>query len=143
MNEQLKCPFCTRKKISDQIVWENTYIMIVVPLHPRCRGHLLVIPKSHAPALSELKSDFANELIKGIKIAQSLQTNVYHAEGFNILINQDKAAGQEVFHVHIHVLPRWQYEPHNPLMLSPDFLKELDKVSLINETMLLRDSLKR
>ena len=78
--------------------------MDIRPVNP---GHVLVIPTSHAAFLSELDPDAGAELFRlGQRVAGAIRRCDLRCEGVNLLLADGEAAGQEVFHVHLHVIPR-------------------------------------
>ena len=72
--------------------------MDIRPVNP---GHVLVIPTAHAPFLAEL-------FRVGQRVAAVLRGSDLRCEGVNLLLADGEAAGQEVFHVHLHVIPRYR-----------------------------------
>lgn len=79
--------------------------MDILPINP---GHLLVVPLRHAGGLTDLDDDSAAAMMRlGKKLAVALRAGSVRCEGVNLLIADGEAAGQEVFHVHLHVTPRY------------------------------------
>jgi diadenosine tetraphosphate (Ap4A) HIT family hydrolase len=79
--------------------------MDIQPVNP---GHLLVVPKVHAPDLAGMAPDVGGRLFQvGMKLAQAVRASGIRCEGVNLFLADGVAAGQEVFHVHLHVLPRF------------------------------------
>ena len=76
-------------------------------IHPINPGHLLVIPHVHAGGLADLSPEVGMHLFRvAQRLAAVLKQVVPSAEGINLLLSDGAAAGQEVFHVHLHVIPR-------------------------------------
>ncbi|MDB2284508.1 HIT domain-containing protein [Halorubrum ezzemoulense] len=103
------CEFC--KIVSgdapSSVVYQDNHTLAMMTLRPMARGHILVIPKKHATSLSEMGYETGGELFKlGMKITEALRASEIESEGVNFWLADGKAAGQEVFHVHLHVLPR-------------------------------------
>ena len=87
----------------DEIV---TGFMDHVPVTP---GHLLVIPNSHAPDLSKVSVEEARQVFAVAKdLAQALRVADFQCEGVSFYLADGKAAGQAVFHTHLHVIPRFR-----------------------------------
>jgi len=81
-------------------------LMDILPVNP---GHVLVIPVSHAAFLAELDPEAGADLFRvGQRIAAELRRSDLRCEGVNLLLADGEAAGQEVFHVHLHVIPRYR-----------------------------------
>lgn len=80
--------------------------MDIQPVNP---GHALVIPVRHAASLAELDPDDAAEMMRaGQRLAAALRASGLRCEGVNLFLADGAPAGQEVFHAHLHVLPRWR-----------------------------------
>lgn len=108
-NTMVDCEFC--KIVSgdapSSVVYQNDHTLAMMTLRPMARGHILVIPKKHAASLSEMEYETGGELFEvGMKIAEALRASEIESEGINFWLADGEAAGQEVFHVHLHVLPR-------------------------------------
>jgi histidine triad (HIT) family protein len=70
-------------------------------------GHVLVMPKKHVATIYELDPDTAGQLMQtAVIVARGIRT-IFNPEGLNIWQSTGEAAGQEVFHVHMHLLPRY------------------------------------
>ena len=79
--------------------------MDIRPVNP---GHLLVIPLAHAAGLATLESDTGAQMFRvGQRLAEAIRRSGVRCEGINVLLADGEAAGQEVFHVHLHVIPRY------------------------------------
>ncbi len=88
-------------------VLETPGVLAFLDMAPVHYGHTLVIPKEHYPTLLELPDDLWREMgLVSRRVARALGTTLY-AQGFNIGMNNFEAAGQEVQHAHIHVIPRY------------------------------------
>lgn len=101
------CIFCkiARKEIKSEIVYESENFIAFPDAHPKCEGHVLIIPKKHFANIMDMPSFLGNELIDVIKKVGEIRIK-QGAKGFNVLNNCGKEAGQVVMHVHIHLLPR-------------------------------------
>lgn len=88
-------------------ILETPAVLAFLDIAPVHYGHTLVIPKAHHQNLLELPDDLWTEMGKACRlVAQALRTTLY-AQGFNIQMNNFEAAGQVVFHAHLHVIPRY------------------------------------
>jgi diadenosine tetraphosphate (Ap4A) HIT family hydrolase len=79
--------------------------MDIQPVNP---GHLLVAPRVHAPSLARMDPEVGGWLFRvGMELAQAVRRSGIRCEGVNLFLADGAAAGQEVFHVHLHVIPRF------------------------------------
>ncbi|NQV13136.1 MAG: HIT family protein [Parcubacteria group bacterium] len=102
------CVFC--KIIAGELpgakVYEDDKILAFLDINPINYGHTLVIPKEHYETLVDLPDELLKEVILVVKkIGQAVIAEL-RVDGFNIGLNNGKAAGQLVDHVHFHVIPR-------------------------------------
>ncbi len=97
------CIFCKiiNGDFGTEFVYENEHLVVFKDINPKAKHHLLVVPREHIASLNELEDEkLMAELIKGIKaVTQKLGIKSYRTQ-----INTGKEEGQEVFHLHIHVL---------------------------------------
>ena len=112
--------------------------MDIRPVNP---GHLLVIPIEHRPSLADIDADTAGHLMKvGHRLASAVRTSGIRCEGVNLFLADGKEAMQEVFHVHLHVIPRYAGDGFG-LRFGPDYdtlppRSELDRIAAsIRETL--------
>jgi histidine triad (HIT) family protein len=107
------CLFCKiiSGEIEGQIVDQDERTVAFMDINPATRGHVLVVPRKHAKDLLEVEPD---ELSATIVAAQRLARRVVErlgADGVNLLNSCGAAAWQTVFHLHIHVIPRYEGDP--------------------------------
>ena len=118
------CIFC--QIVSGQIpsskVYEDEEVLAFLDITQVTKGHTLVIPKHHYRNMLEMDAEAASSLFARVpKIAQQLREKL-GASGVNIINNNEEAAGQTVFHTHVHLLPRFDatdglkltFETHEP-----------------------------
>lgn len=104
------CIFCdiVSRDAAASIVQEDEISITFMDLGPVNPGHLLIIPKEHAADLSELDEDTGAHLFRvGMRCAAALRRSGLRCEGVNMFLADGEAAFQEVFHVHLHVFPRF------------------------------------
>jgi histidine triad (HIT) family protein len=107
------CLFCKiiAGEIPAQIIDESQRTVTFMDINPATRGHALVVPRSHATNLLEVDPD---DLAATVLAAQRLAKRVTErlgADGVNLLNSCGSAAWQTVFHLHIHVIPRYANDP--------------------------------
>lgn len=102
------CIFCkiVKGKMKIEKIYENDNFMAFPDAHPIGEGHTLIIPKKHFETLMDLNKDISQKCIFSIKEVTKILMKKHKADGFNIVLNNGKSAGQVVKHVHFHLLPR-------------------------------------
>ena len=103
------CIFC---KLANGVfptakVYEDEDLTVFLDAGPASKGHALVMPKEHYKNITEVPADLAGKLTSVAAKVGEAQMKALGALGFNIIINTNEAAGQTVFHVHVHVIPRY------------------------------------
>ncbi len=97
------CIFCKilNKEIPSKFVYEDDYCFAINDINPKAKKHILVIPKEHIESLNSVNDfDIVKKMFEAIKKINK-QENISH---FKTLINTGSNAGQEVMHLHIHIL---------------------------------------
>ncbi|WP_278313580.1 HIT family protein [Lolliginicoccus levis] len=105
----MACIFCDiiAGRAEASVVHEDEHVLAFMDIRPMTPGHLLVIPKQHATDLAELDPGLAGPLLATAqRLAAALRRSPLKPAGINLFLADGVAAGQEVFHVHLHVLPR-------------------------------------
>ena len=105
-----KCIFCeiVAGKQPASIILHDDMCFAFMDIQPVNPGHVLVIPKAHATGLAELgKEAGARMFVIAQDIGAALRKSGVRCEGINLHLADGRAAGQEVFHVHLHVVPRF------------------------------------
>lgn len=100
------------KKLPAEIIYEDDVVLAFLDISPVNHGHTLVIPKLPFVNVFDAEPEtFAHMHKVGLKIAQALKKSGL-ADGVNMVTNNGEAAGQEVFHAHLHIIPR-KIEDHS------------------------------
>ena len=102
------CPFCDVIRGAGEVsmCFEDKHVVAFMDIQPVNAGHVLVVPREHYESLEDIPRGLATHLFD---VAMQLAPVVKHvgdADGLNILVNSGAAAGQDVFHFHVHVIPR-------------------------------------
>lgn len=97
------CIFCkiANGEIKTELVWDADEIVAFKDINPQAPTHILVIPKKHYPTLSDIDDE---TILQKLMVAVQKITNKYDIKEYRTVINTGKQAGQEVFHVHLHIL---------------------------------------
>ena len=104
------CIFCkiANGEIPSRTLYEDEKFRVIMDLGPATRGHSLILPKEHYANLYEIPEDLAADAAKLAKKLAIRMTEKLGADGFNIIQNNNEAAGQTVPHYHVHLIPRYQ-----------------------------------
>lgn len=89
------------------VVYEARGALAFLDKFPSARGHTLVIPRAHAPTLLELEDDAVGDLFRAVKAVTRKVRDALRPIALTIGWNHGRAAGQHVFHLHVHILPRY------------------------------------
>ncbi|MFR9750764.1 HIT family protein [Nocardia sp. 004] len=111
-------------------VFEDDDVLAFMDIRPMTPGHLLVVPRVPARSLAELDPVIGGKLFQvGQRLAAALRSSEVGCEGVNFFLADGVTAGQEVFHVHLHVIPRTQGDgfglrgrPTHPQRADLDYL---------------------
>lgn len=87
-------------------VHEDEHVLAFLDINPVSRGHTLVIPKERVPSLQELSDEAAAAIGRVIPRLCRAITRVTGTDDLNVLVNNGARAGQDVMHVHVHLIPR-------------------------------------
>jgi histidine triad (HIT) family protein len=104
------CIFCriVQKQVPSSLVFEDEKVMAFLDIKPLTEGHTLVIPKAHYESIFDIPKEsiaYLHGITKRIAIAVEKATK---ADGISIIQQNGKAAGQDIFHLHVHVIPRYE-----------------------------------
>lgn len=105
----MKCIFCdiVERKEKAEILFEDEKIISFLDINPFNVGHSLVIPKTHYENFLEVPNDILGEMLSVVQQLTKGVVTGLNADGYNILSNNGRAAGQSVFHCHFHIIPRF------------------------------------
>ena len=108
---EISCVFCdiASGRAPASIVYSDDEVLAFMDIQPINPGHLLVVPQSHAAYLADLDEGTGGRIFQvGMKLAQAVRQAEIRCEGVDLFLADGEAAGQEVFHVHLHVIPRFR-----------------------------------
>jgi histidine triad (HIT) family protein len=115
-----------RKQASSSIIYEDDHVMVFLDIRPLTMGHTLVIPKAHYVDIFDTpEKELSRVHIVAKKVSFAIKTAT-DADGISIIQQNGKAAGQDIFHLHVHVVPRFEGQK------LPHFseLKEVERAKL-------------
>ncbi|MRH44134.1 HIT domain-containing protein [Aquibacillus halophilus] len=109
MSHSEDCLFCkiVNGEIPSAKVYEDDYVYAFLDISQVTKGHTLIIPKDHFKDIYETPSDVAAQLFNRVPIVAKAIKEAYQPIGLNVLNNNEEPAGQSVFHIHIHLIPRY------------------------------------
>ena len=107
-----QCVFCNLS--SERIIAENELCLAIRDGFPVSEGHTLIIPKHHVADYFDLTPNEIAAMHTMMKEIKCQLDNELHPDGYNIGINVNAAAGQTIFHVHMHLIPRYIGDVENP-----------------------------
>lgn len=114
------CIFCkiANGEIPSTTLYEDADFRVILDMGPATRGHALLLPKEHYGDLFELDEEVAAKALKAAKKIGARMKRALHADGLNVVQNNGEAAGQTVFHFHIHLIPRYEND-HAGILWEP------------------------
>ena len=131
------CIFCklANGDIPTATVYEDEDFRVILDANPAAKGHALILPKEHYANLYEIDDELAGKSMILAKKMITKLTKALGCDGYNIVQNNGEAAGQTVFHFHMHLIPRKAGDQAVPewehLSLSDDEMKEIcDKMKM-------------
>jgi diadenosine tetraphosphate (Ap4A) HIT family hydrolase len=136
----MDCVFCTivRGEAEASTAYEDERVVAFMDIAPATPGHLLVVPRRHAPHLADLDPEDGAQMFRVAQLlAAAVRRSSIPADGVNLLLADGAVAMQEVMHAHLHVLPRTEGDG---LSLSAGF-HEPDRPTLDAQAAEIADSL--
>ena len=122
------CIFCkiVCKQAPASIIYEDETVMAFLDIRPLNMGHTLIIPKKHYVDIFDISENLLSQVHKVAKQASIAVKKAANADGISIIQQNGKAAGQDIFHLHVHVVPRYEGQK------LPHFsdLKEVERAKL-------------
>ena len=119
------CIFCkiAAGEIPSATLYEDEEFRVILDLGPASKGHALILPKQHYANLYELPYELAEKVIRLAKKMVIAMTKALQCDGFNVVQNNGEAAGQTVFHFHMHLIPRYK-DDHAGVTWTPGKLTD-------------------
>ena len=107
---QDNCIFCkiAAGDIPSATIYEDNDFRVILDIEPASKGHALILPKEHYANLYELSDELAAKALIVAKKVITKMTGILGCDGYNVVQNNGEAAGQTVFHYHIHLIPRYK-----------------------------------
>jgi len=107
------CVFCDYKNLKNEtLLFENDFCICITRPEPILVGSCLIIPKAHRITVFDLSREEWEATKQLMAIVKSYLDSKYKPDGYNVGWNCGEAGGQEVFHAHLHIIPRYADEPY-------------------------------
>ena len=129
----MECLFCRiiEGSIPSKTIYEDEIVKVFLDINPNTNGHCLVIPKKHIVTIDEVDNDLMTHILKVIHEIHNLLKEKLNIEGLTIAQNNN--LGQEVKHLHFHLIPRYS-DDNWSLTFNQDILKSTEEIhSIITE----------
>ena len=104
------CIFCklANGDIPTNTIYEDADFRVILDASPAAKGHALILPKQHYANMFEIDDEVLAKAAKLAKKVITQEKEVLGCDGYNVLQNNGEAAGQTVFHFHMHLIPRYE-----------------------------------
>lgn len=125
------CIFCriANGKIPSATIYEDEEFRVFLDLNPATKGHALIVPKEHFANLFEMDEEYCKKAVVLAKRIGARMKEKLGCDGLNLVQNNGEAAGQTVFHFHMHLIPRYKGDgagiTWKPGTLTPETRDEL------------------
>ena len=106
------CIFCSMPQ--SEIIAENELAKAFYDQFPVNQGHVLIVPKRHVETLFEATLEEMQAINRLLFEIKEILEDKYHPDGYNVGVNVGRAAGQTVFHLHYHLIPRYNGDVADP-----------------------------
>lgn len=126
------CVFCDilQGQAPASLVYADEWVVAFMDIRPINPGHLLVVPRTHASYLADLDPEIGGHLFQvGMKLAAAVRCSGVRCEGVNLFLADGAPAGQQVLHVHLHVVPRFRGDGFG-FRFNPDYFCPPDRAAL-------------
>lgn len=109
------CIFCkiANGQIPSSAIYEDDDFKVIMDINPASQGHAIILPKNHAANLFELPQEDASKIMSVAQKCATAMKKTLNYTGINVLQNNGESAGQTVFHLHMHLIPRYDDDTVN------------------------------
>ena len=131
------CIFCklANGDIPTNTIYEDDEFRVIMDASPATKGHALVLPKDHYADIYEIDPEVLGRAVQvGQKVVKHA-TKVLGCDGYNLLQNNGAAAGQTVFHYHLHLIPRYADMDNAKILTWPVGEADADAIKAITEAL--------
>lgn len=134
----MNCIFCNivKREIPSDIIYEDNFTMAFLDIGPSSPGHLLIVPKLHYKNLDDIDDIMLSYIFRVVKKLGTALERALAVEGYNVMINNGKVAGQVIDHFHCHLIPRYandglthwpaqSYQPEEAKRLAKKIIEQI------------------
>ncbi len=142
-NSTVACIFCDILvgRAPAHFVYQDELCAAFMDIRPVNPGHVLVVPRAHAVLLTELAEDSVRHMLwVAQRVDSALRKSGIRCEAVNLFLADGRAAGQDIMHVHLHVIPRFRGDGHH-LRFSPAYFIPTPSAELKNQAMRIREQM--
>jgi histidine triad (HIT) family protein len=134
------CIFCkiAAGEIPSATIYEDEDFRVILDLGPATKGHALILPKQHFADIIQMPEELTAKAFVLAKKIVTFMKGALPSDGYNIVQNNGEAAGQTVFHFHIHLIPRYTND-HAGVGWKPGELSDAWKEEILEKSKGLRD----
>ena len=126
-NIQDSCPFCAASENPDQhIIYENSCCFYLRKPQAKLTGAGLIVPRSHKQTVFDLSTEEWADTLDLLHRAKSYLDDQFNPDGYTVGWNSGEAAGQDIPHAHLHVIPRFNASPSSGISIRDGLLRRLD-----------------
>lgn len=129
-----ECIFCkiAKGEIPSATLYEDEEFRVILDLGPANKGHALILPKAHYENLYDLPDEMAAHAMILAKKNATKMKGILNCDGYNLVQNNGEAAGQTVFHFHMHLIPRYT-DDHAGITWTPGTLTSEDRDEILEK----------
>ena len=126
------CIFCKLANgvFPTNFIYEDEDFKVILDANPATKGHSLILPKKHFKNLLDADEEILKKALPLAKKLSNKLIEVLKCDGVNVLQNNNEAAGQAVFHLHIHLIPRYKNEKEHMLSWKPNKFSDEEMKSI-------------
>ena len=131
----MDCSLCDFKTLKKQKLFETKNEFVIYNKWAATKGQCMVVPKKHVQNIREMSDSELQSLIKTVQLVSDKLNSYLNPKGFNFGFNENKIAGQDINHLHFHIIPRYENDSisNNLLLPKPKTMKKL-KDNKLNRT---------
>lgn len=128
------CIFCkiSNGEIPSTKLYEDEEFVIILDVGPASLGHALILPKEHYANIFEMPEELLKKSVSLAKVWGEKLVKALHADGLNLVQNNGLAAGQTVYHYHLHLIPRYDRDTVGELW-TPGTLSEEQRQEILDK----------